>query len=192
MKNLEKAIKFAIKAHAGQPRKLNPELPMIIHPVGVAHILREYNMDEAVIAAGYLHDVVEDTKYTIEDIEDEFGEDIADLVKSATEIDKLLSWEERKEETINRTRQLPFRNKALICADKIHNIESLYYDFHIRGEEDWKPFKRGRDKQEWYYRSVYKSLIYNEDEDRPIFQRLNKAINALFGKNNNKTLIKNK
>src|SRR5574344_199794 len=101
----EKALIYATRAHKGQVRKTEPEKEMIIHPIGVANILEEYGCDDNVIAAGYLHDVVEDTKYTLEDIEKEFGEDIKNLVDAASESDKSLSWEERKLETINKTRK---------------------------------------------------------------------------------------
>lgn len=76
----KKAKDFAICAHKGQVRKSDKEKPMIIHPINVGNILEEYGFDENVVAAGYLHDVVEDTKYTIEDIENFFGKDIASLV----------------------------------------------------------------------------------------------------------------
>ena len=190
MKTLEKAIKFAIKAHEGQTRKLDLNLLAITHPCGVASILREYKMDDSVIAAGYLHDVVEDTDYTIEDIKNEFGEDIANLVESATEPNRLLSWEERKKETIDRVKNLPLRNKSLICADKIHNLESLYSNFYRKGEEDWTSFKRGRENQEWYFKSIYQSLIMNEDESYPMFKRLDLAIYNLFENNVSKSLVK--
>lgn len=77
MNVIEKAFTFATKVHDGQIRKTEPDKPMIIHPISVANILKEYGFDDNVVAAGYLHDVVEDTKYTIEDIRDNFGDDIA-------------------------------------------------------------------------------------------------------------------
>ena len=64
----EKAKLFAIKAHKGQIRKSDKEKPMIIHPINVANILSEYGYDDNVVAAAYLHDVIEDTKYTKEDL----------------------------------------------------------------------------------------------------------------------------
>lgn len=80
----EKAKLFAIHAHMGQVRKSEVDKPMIMHPISVGMLLEEYGYDDNVIAAGYLHDVVEDTKYTIEDIEKEFGHDIATLVMGAS------------------------------------------------------------------------------------------------------------
>ena len=138
----EKAKMFAIKAHMGQVRKSEPDKPMIIHPLSVGMLLEEYGYDDNVIAAGYLHDVVEDTKYTIEDIEKYFGKDIAYLVRGASEPDKSLSWEERKKHTINITKKLPLRNKLVICADKINNLEDLYLNFEKSGNRDFSAFKR--------------------------------------------------
>lgn len=155
----EKAKLFAINAHKGQVRKSEPDKPMIIHPIGVGMLLEKYGYDDNVIAAGYLHDVVEDTKYTIEDIIDEFGEDIASLVNDASEPDKSLSWEERKKHTIEKTKSLPLRNKLVICADKINNLEDLMIKFQKNGERDFSSFKRGEKQQYWYYTNIYQSLV---------------------------------
>lgn len=116
MELTEKAKYFAINAHKGQIRKSEPDKPMVMHPIGVANILKEYTYDDEVIAAGFLHDVVEDTQYTIEDIEKNFGQSIAVLVKGASEPDKSLSWEERKLHTINETKTLPLKNKLVIMC----------------------------------------------------------------------------
>ena len=87
--NIElKAKEFAIKAHKGQVRKSDKEKPMIIHPINVGQILKQYGFDENVVSAGYLHDVVEDTSYEIEDIKDNFNDDIASLVYGSSEPDK--------------------------------------------------------------------------------------------------------
>ena len=180
MEIVEEAKKFAIMAHKGQVRKSEVDKPFIIHPVGVAKILEEYGLDEHVIAAGYLHDVVEDTKYTIQDIRTNFGDDIANLVYTATEPDKSLSWEERKQHTINTTKGLNYRNKAVICADKIHNLESLMILFGKTGRMDFSKFKRGLEEQRWYYTEVYKSIVNGENPDLPMFKRLKNAIDVVF------------
>ena len=176
----EKAKNFAIKAHKGQVRKSEKDKPMIMHPINVAELLEEYGYDDNVVAAGYLHDVVEDTTYTIEDIENEFGKDIASLVMGASELDKSLSWEERKQHTIDETKTLPFRNKLIICADKINNLEDIMIKFEKNESRDFSAFKRGEKEQKWYYTNVYKSLIYNEDENLPIFKRLKNVLDIVF------------
>jgi len=178
----EKAKLFAIRAHMGQVRKSEPDKPMIMHPIGVGQLLESFGYDDNVVAAGYLHDVVEDTKYTIEDIEKEFGKDIANLVMGASEPDKSLSWEDRKRHTIEETRKLPFRNKLVICADKINNLEDLFLKFEKIGNRDFSAFKRGEESQEWYYTSIYESLVSGEDKDLPIFVRLKDILDKVFAK----------
>ncbi len=176
----EKAKYFAINAHLGQIRKNEPDKPMVMHPLSVGMLLESYGYDDYVVAAGYLHDVVEDTNYTIEDIEENFGSRVASLVKGASEPDKSLSWEERKKHTIEETKTLPLENKLVICADKINNLEDLMIKFQKNGKRDFSAFKRGEDKQKWYYTNVYNSLIYNEDENLPIFKRLKNVLDVVF------------
>jgi len=191
MNIVEKAKDFAIKAHKGQVRKSEIEKPMIIHPINVADILKEYGFDDNVISAGYLHDVVEDTKYTKEDIEELFGSDITSLVMGASEPDKSLSWEERKKHTIENIKELDLRHKAIVCADKISNLEDLRNLFEKNGEYNFDAFNRGYEKQKWYYTSMYESLITNVDENHPMFIRLKEIIDHLFNDNKNDNFIKN-
>lgn len=176
----ETAKTFAIEAHRGQVRKSEPEKPMIMHPISVGMILKEYGYDDNVIAAGYLHDVVEDTEYTLDDIKERFGDDVADLVCGASEPDKSLSWEERKQHTIDTLKELPLRNKLVVCADKISNLTDLNIIFKRSGTRDFSAFKRGENDQKWYYTSVYDSLVHNEDENLPIFKTLKSVINDVF------------
>lgn len=185
-----KARKFAIKAHKGQVRKSDKDKPMIIHPINVANILKEYDFDQNVISAGYLHDVVEDTKYEIENIKEMFGEDIASLVWSASEEDKSLSWEERKEHTIEKIKTLDLRHKAVICADKISNLEDLRILYELNGESVFSSFKRGFESQKWYYTEVYNSLIMNEDKNYPMFIRLKEIIDYIFYNKNSNGYVK--
>lgn len=186
----EKAKEFAIMAHKGQVRKSDKEKPMIIHPIDVANILEEYHFDDNVISAGYLHDVIEDTRYTKEDILKEFNEDILSLVLGDTEPDKSLSWEERKEHTINNIKDLDIRHKSIVCADKISNLEDMRIIFEVKGEKDFSAFKRGYEKQKWYYTEVYNSLIENEDKDREMFKRLKVLIDDVFYDEKNNELEK--
>lgn len=181
----EKAKSFAIQAHMGQTRKSEPDKPMIIHPISVGQLLETYGCDDNVVAAGYLHDVVEDTKYSIDDIEKEFGKDIASLVMGASEPDKTLSWEERKKHTIMESKNLPLRNKLVICADKINNLEDLFLKFEKSGKRDFSAFKKGEDAQRWYYTSIYESLVSNEDKDLPMFKRLKDVLDRVFYKKEN-------
>ena len=177
---IEQAKLFAIKAHEGQKRKSDKEKPMIIHPINVANFLEQYNFDDNVVAAGYLHDVVEDTKYTLEDIKELFGSDIASLVEGASEPNKKLSWEVRKQHTIDTIKNMDIRHKAIVCADKISNLEDLRIISEIKGSYDYSSFKRGFESQKWYFTELYNSLIYNEDENLEMFVRLKKLVDYIF------------
>lgn len=177
---LEYAKEFAIIAHNGQVRKNEKEKPMIIHPINCGNILKEYGFDENVIAAAYLHDVVEDTKYTIDDIKNLFGDDIASLVNGASEPSKKLSWEERKKHTIENIKKLDLRHKAVVCADKISNLEDLRCKSKISEKLDFSSFKKGFDAQKWYYENIYQSLVYKMDENYPMFRRLKEIIKDIF------------
>lgn len=176
----ERAKFFAIEAHRGQVRKNEPDKPMIIHPIGVGKLLEDFGYDDIIVAAGYLHDVVEDTQYTIDDLKSKFGEEVANLVMGASEPDKSLSWEERKMHTINVTRDFPLRNKLVICADKINNLEDLMIKFQKCGKRDFSAFKRGEEQQKWYYTGVYESLVFGEDEELPLFKRLKDVLDIVF------------
>lgn len=191
MDNIElKAKKFAINAHRGQVRKSDPIKPMIVHPINVGQILKEYGYDSEVVAAGYLHDVVEDTKYTLDDIEKEFGKNIASLVDGASEPDKSLSWEERKQHTIDRTKELDQRHKAIICADKISNLEDFRFLSEIKGKYDFSSFKRGFDSQKWYYTEIYNSLLVNDSIDNPMLVRLKELIDYIYNDQRDDLFIK--
>ena len=176
----ERAKEFAINAHMGQIRKSEPDKPMIIHPLSVGLILEEYGYNDLVVAAGYLHDVVEDTKYTIEDVQNMFGKDVASLVMNASEPDKSLSWEERKKHTIENTKNLPLENKLVICADKINNLEDLMIKFQKSGTRNFSSFKRGEEQQKWYYTSIYEGLVSGENPELPIFKRLKNVLDIVF------------
>lgn len=187
----EKAKEFAILAHKGQVRKSDKEKPMIIHPINVGLILEEYEFDDNVVASGYLHDVIEDTKYSEEDILKLFNKDITSLVVSASEMDKTLSWEERKQRTIDSIKNLDLRHKAIICADKISNLEDLIILKEINGKLDFSNFNRNFDSQKWYYENIYKSLINNVNETVPMYERLKYLYEYLFYDKKDDEYLKN-
>ena len=176
----KEAKHFAIMAHNGQVRKSEKEKPMVIHPILVGNLVESWGFDDNVVAASFLHDVVEDTTYTLSDIEHIFGTDIAYLVMCASESDKKMSWEDRKKETIAKVRTLNIRAKAIICADKINNMESLINKFAREGKRDFSAFKRGEEDQKWYYTEIYNSLIEGERIELPMFQRYKESLDKLF------------
>lgn len=127
---VEKAYHIADKMHEGQKR-LSGE-PYIIHPMNVASVLDDLGLDERAIAAGLLHDVVEDTSYSKEDMAREFGEDIAALVEGVTKISEIKSQSKETEAAENIRKMLlatikDVRVMLIKLADKTHNVRTLKF-----------------------------------------------------------------
>jgi (p)ppGpp synthase/HD superfamily hydrolase len=154
---LEKALLAASKSHEGQYRK-NTDIPYITHPVTVGLMLLKKGYSEEVVAAGILHDTVEDTPLTLDEIKREFGPKIAEIVEGSSEPDKSLSWKERKEHTVEFLKTASEDIRAVVCADKLHNIRSIIRDYEQVGEEVWSRFNAGKEQQKWYYTNVVDSL----------------------------------
>jgi GTP pyrophosphokinase len=127
---LEKAYRFAAEFHKGQNRGSGE--PYLVHPLMVAHILADMRMDMVTIPTGLLHDVVEDTSVTVEDIRKEFGEEIARCVDGVTKISKLdfFSAEERQAESYRKMLLAMVHDIRVILvklADRLHNMRTLGY-----------------------------------------------------------------
>ncbi len=180
--DIARAEEFAARAHAGQTRK-GSNTPYIDHPLRVARMLEEHGASPEAIIAALLHDTAEDTSITQEDIQREFGEKIASIVAGASEPDKSLPWEERKEGTIRRLRSVSFESALVSAADKIDNLRSTVADLERIGEDVWRRFNRGRDKQEWYHRECLESLRTNPCgiAEHPLADLLEEEIHRAFG-----------
>lgn len=144
---LKRALDQAAVWHQGQLRKYpGVAVPYVSHLAGVAAILSRHGFDSEVVAAGVLHDAVEDTDATIEQISDLFGHRVAELVAHVTEQDKSLPWEERKRLYLEHFKEKPWEAQAISLADKIDNFLSILVCAHNHGDP-WAMFKRGRDAQ---------------------------------------------
>ena len=147
------ALRFADDAHSGQFRK-GSRIPYLIHPLSVARILLDHGCSDELAVAALLHDTVEDTEVTVEEIRTIFGDNVARLVEFATEPEKLWSWERRKEHTLEVLASGESPALLLCLADKLDNIRSIRQDLDMFGEKAWDRFKRPRVKQRWYYESL--------------------------------------
>lgn len=178
---LHEAIMFATKAHNGQVRKGSP-YPYIIHPMEVLQILTEMRMPEEVLMAGVLHDTVEDTDTTLEDIERTFGRNVAELVGYHTE-DKSKTWQERKENGIREIHDGSTNVRALVLADKLANLRSLADDVEAIGEDVWSRFNAPYEKQKWYYGAMVEEFSHFNGliESEPYYEELKSLYQKVFG-----------
>ena len=125
---IKKAYEFSLKHHAGQTRASGE--PYLVHPLEVALVLAEMKMDPVAIAAGLLHDSVEDTSVTIVDIRKEFGEQVAHIVEGVTKISKI-DFATREEQQAENLRKMmlamvdDIRVVLIKLADRLHNMRTL-------------------------------------------------------------------
>ena len=155
---IERAIQKASLLHRNQERRGSPNFPYITHLFSVAAILSNYTRDEEVIVAGLLHDTLEDTTYTREELQTDFGKSIAEIVEQVSETKEesgqKVPWKTRKEGYIGRLETA--RREALMvsAADKIHNLRSTISDFQRYGPSIWKNYSAGPEEQLWFNREV--------------------------------------
>lgn len=151
---LWRAMNRAAHAHEDQKRK-NVDEWYISHPFRVMEYTMLVTNDTDVHCAAMLHDTVEDTTMTIEDIIDEYGEDVAFYVWGVTKDDTFPTWRGRNEAYLDRLENEAHDNSVIIAlADKIANIEDTMRDYAEHGEAVWANFSAGPEDQLWWYTSV--------------------------------------
>ena len=162
MRELEKKAKqFAYKAHKGMKRK-GKDTPFTYHLELVNKILKTLTTDdEEILAAGWLHDVIEDTPITLEELKKEFNRTVCRYVELETE-DKSLPWKDRKLKQINELKENNSKVILIAFADKMANLTEMDSDYQLEKENLWKRFNRGKDEQHWYYLEFYK--IFKESK----------------------------
>ena len=164
MNKIEEAIIYATVMHQGKVRKLGSS-PYILHPLEVAQILSTMTDDQDVITAGILHDIVEDTDGTLQEIKKRFGERVAFLVSSESENaypeeSRSESWKRRKEESLKVLKDTDDQGvRMLWLADKLANVRSVARNYSENGDKVWESFhQRDQKMHHWYYRTVAEQL----------------------------------
>jgi (p)ppGpp synthase/HD superfamily hydrolase len=148
------AIEVAARAHHRQVRK-GTEIPYIVHPLAVAGLLIQAECPEHMVIAALLHDVLEDTPVTVEEIQSHFGQKVSELVTALSEPDKKAPWEKRKAHTINYLADQAGDDVLMVSlADKLDNIRAIREGLESAGEVFWERFNRPREKQKWYYEGL--------------------------------------
>lgn len=180
---LDRAIIFAVKAHAGTERR-GKGFPYIVHPMEAMEILATMTADQELLAAAVLHDTVEDTEVTIEDIRAEFGDRVAYLVEQESEkkpkdMSEESSWHDRKQAAINRLANTSRDAKMVALSDKLSNMRAIARDYAEIGDALWGRFHSKNPKDhEWHYRNLADAL--RELQDTAAFQEFESLINKVF------------
>ena len=185
MNILEEGIIYATILHQGKVRKFSNN-PFILHPLEVAQILSTLTDDVEIVTAGILHDVVEGTDATLEEIEKRFGKRVAYLVSSASEEDypaedSRNTWKRRKEQSLSALKNSQdIGVKMLWLADQLANIRSLAAIYSEKGEELWKGLDESDTAlQLWYYKTVAENIELSLNKTGA-FKELVKHINFIW------------
>lgn len=180
---VDKAIVFATQAHHSTERR-GKGYPYIIHPLEAMTIVATISNDPELLAATVLHDTIEDTDVTYEDIKSEFGTRVADLVATETDVKnapdgRKLSWQERKQRDMDNLRIASRDVKIIAIGDKLSNMRAITRDYRTKGDELWQIF-RVKDKatHAWRYKGLREALC--ELSDTFAFKEFDQLIREVF------------
>lgn len=182
---LDRAIIFAVKAHAGTERR-GKGFPYIVHPMEAMEIVSTMTADQELLAAAALHDTVEDTDVTVEQLREEFGDRIADLVAVESDVmdegvNEEDSWRARKEAGIQRLARAGRDAKIVALGDKLSNMRAIARDYATQGDAFWSIFHAKDPKQHaWRYRALADAM--RELEGTAAFSEFESLIDKVFGK----------
>lgn len=181
---VDKAIRYAVDAHAGTERR-GKGFPYVIHVLEAMEIVATMTSDPELLAAAALHDTVEDTSVTIDDIRREFGRKVADLVEAESDRiepgeDETGCWRTRKQAAIDRLAAASLDAKTVALGDKLSNMRAIARDYREKGDELWKIFHApgGKADHEWHYRGLASSLA--ELKGTPAYDEFTSLIDQTF------------
>lgn len=165
---LDRAIIFAVQAHHNTERR-GKGFPYIIHPMEAVEIVSTITTDQELLAAAALHDTIEDTDVTYEQLYEAFGERIAHLVHAESDqftegVSEEDSWHDRKQAAIDRLAAATHDAKIVAMGDKLSNMRAIWRDYQTKGDELWKIFHcTDKAAHEWHYRGLAASLAELSD-----------------------------
>lgn len=180
---LDRAIVFAVSAHAGTERR-GKGFPYIVHPLEAVEIVATMTRDQTLLAAAALHDTVEDTAVTVEQLRAEFGDRIASLVATETDTpiegqSEEITWRTRKQAAIDRLASATREAKMVALGDKLSNMRAIARDYAQQGDALWTLFHTSDPKDhEWHYRGLAEAL--RELQDTFAYREFMQLISQVF------------
>ena len=182
---LDRAILFAVKAHHNTERR-GKGFPYIVHPMEAVEIVATITSDQELLAAAALHDTIEDTDVTLEQLRTEFGDRIAMLVYAESDpftegMSEADSWHDRKQAAIDQLASAPLDAKIVAMGDKLSNMRAIWRDYQTKGDDLWQIFHvTDKASHEWRYRGLAASL--SELSDTFVYKEFTRLIDEVFGK----------
>ncbi len=182
---MDRAIVFAVKAHHNTERR-GKGFPYIIHPLEAVEIVATMTTDQELLAAAALHDTIEDTDVTVEQIRAQFGDRIAELVHSESDqftegVSEEDSWHDRKQAAIDRLAAASHDAKIVAMGDKLSNMRAIWRDYQVKGDALWSIFHvTDKASHEWHYRGLAASL--SELSDTFAYREFLRLIDEVFKK----------
>ena len=180
---LDRAIVFAVQAHHNTERR-GKGFPYIVHPMEAVAIVATITPDQELLAAAALHDTIEDTDVTVEQIREAFGDRVAELVHSESDqftegVSEEDSWHDRKQAAIDRLAAASHDAKIVAMGDKLSNMRAIWRDYQIQGDALWSIFHvKDKASHEWHYRGLAASL--SDLKETFAYQEFVKLINEVF------------
>jgi len=180
---LDRAIVFAVNAHHNTERR-GKGFPYIVHPMEAMEIVATITPDQELLAAAALHDTIEDTDVTVEQIREAFGERVAELVHSESDqmpegVTEEDSWHDRKKAAIDRLAAASHDAKIVAMGDKLSNMRAIWRDYQQKGDQLWQIFHvKDKASHEWHYRGLAASL--SELSDTFAYQEFVRLIDEVF------------
>ena len=179
---VDKAIIYAVNNHKNTRRK-GKDIPYILHPLEAMGIVATITDDQELIAAAALHDLIEDTNVTYDDIKAEFGKRIADIVlsesnNSIANYDNL-SWHEIREKTMEKLKVASIDSKIVALGDKLSNIRAIYTDYKILGNALWDRFNE-KNPLEHKWRYVELTKCFDELKDTEACKEFKHLVSKVF------------
>lgn len=180
----DRAVNFAVKAHSGTERR-GKGFPYIIHLMEAVEIVATITPDQELLSAAMLHDTVEDTPVTVDDLRKEFGDRIASIVEAESDVhnegeSEHESWHRRKQEAIDRLTAAPMEAKIVALGDKLSNMRAIARDYGQIGDGLWKLFHvTEKSEHEWHYRGLAHAL--KDLEVTPAYREFVYLIEEVFG-----------
>lgn len=184
---LQKAVALAIQTHEidQKQKRKGKDVPYIVHPLAVGLILAKAGAHDAIIAAGILHDTIEDSipekKVTREMLERHFGPAVAEMVDDVSEKDKNLSWKDCKRDALEHIRTIEGGSLWVKTADTISNVSDLLKDYEIDHDSTFSRFNASKEDILGNYRSVIDALLerWGTETENPMIMDLRTLADGL-------------